>query len=299
MNFQLLNIRMIPDEVALFFRKIIDETVRLREKNKTVRPDLIHLMMLSRKGKLKYEEFVSKDGFAVVEESDVGKTGNSPNYLSNEDITAQVLVFFLGAYDTVSSLIAFVAYELAINPTIQKRLRQEIRKFGKRSDDDITYENLLEIKYLDMVITEMLRKWPPAIRLDRKCTKAFKIEPERSGEALVQLKEGDICWIPVYGIHMDPRYYPNPEVFDPERFSEDNVDNVKSATYLPFGIGPRNCIGSRFALLETKIVLYKLLLEFEFVATEKTQIPIKIKKNTAALLPEQGFHIGFKRNPLF
>ena len=99
MNFQLLNIRMIPDEVALFFRKIIDETVRLREKNKTVRPDLIHLMMLSRKGKLKYEEFVSKDGFAVVEESDVGKTGNSPNYLSNEDITAQVLVFFLGAYN--------------------------------------------------------------------------------------------------------------------------------------------------------------------------------------------------------
>ena len=59
MNFQLLNIKMIPDEVGFFFRKIIDETVSVRETSKTVHPDLIHLMMLSRKGKLKYEEFVS------------------------------------------------------------------------------------------------------------------------------------------------------------------------------------------------------------------------------------------------
>ena len=287
--------------MANFFRTIIDETVRVREEKKITRPDLIHLMMLSRKGKLKFEEYIKlpKDGFAAVEESETGRNENNPKYLTNEDITAQVLVFFLGAYDTSSSTIAFAGYELAVNPLIQKKLRQELGKAHKACDGNITYEKLLELKYLDMVISETLRKWPQGSRLDRKCTKAFEIQPERVGEQVVKLKEGDFCWIPVYGLHMDPNYFPNPDAFDPERFNDENIEKIQPCTYLPFGSGPRNCIGSRFALLETKIVLYYLLLEFEFVPTEKTQIPIKIRKDSALLLPEKGFHIGFKRSRIF
>ncbi|KAJ3665306.1 hypothetical protein Zmor_000807, partial [Zophobas morio] len=204
-----LNVKLVPDQVANFFRTIIDETVRVREEKKITRPDLIHLMMLSRKGKLKFEEYIKlpKDGFAAVEESETGRNENNPKYLTNEDITAQVLVFFLGAYDTSSSTIAFAGYELAINPIIQKKLRQELARAHKACDGNITYEKLLELKYLDMVISETLRKWPQGSRLDRKCTKAFEIQPERVGEQVVKLKEGDVCWIPVYGLHMDPNYF--------------------------------------------------------------------------------------------
>ncbi|KAJ3665307.1 hypothetical protein Zmor_000807 [Zophobas morio] len=291
-------LKIVPDRVGNFFRGIIDETIRLREEKNIIRPDLIHLLMLSRKGKLKYEDYMNlpKEGFAAVEESEIGRVVHNPNYLSNEDITAQALVFFLGGYDTISSTTSFVGYELAINPQIQQKLRQEISKTHKTYGDNITYEQLLDIKYLDMVVAETLRKWPQAIWLDRKCTKAFEITPERSGESPIKINEGDICWIPVYGLHMDPNYFPNPDVFDPERFSDENAKNIKAATFLPFGSGPRNCIGSRFALLEAKIILYNLLLEFEFVPTEETQNPIKIKRDSVLLLAEKGFPVGFKRS---
>ncbi|RZB40914.1 p450 domain containing protein [Asbolus verrucosus] len=253
--------------------------------------------MLSRKGKLKHEDYthLPEAGFAAVQESEIGKTSKNVQFLTNEDITAQALIFFFGGFDTASSLMCFLGHELAVNQHIQRRLKEEIRKLLIDTDGKITYEHLLSMKYLDMVISETLRKWPQATWLDRKCTKEFEIEPKNEGEPRLKVNVGDICWLPVYAIHKDPNYYPNPDVFDPERFSDENKDKIKPTTYLPFGIGPRNCIGSRFALLETKILMFHLLTNFDIVPTEKTQIPLKIDKNNILVLGEKGFHVGLRR----
>uniref|UniRef100_A0A1E1W0F1 unspecific monooxygenase n=2 Tax=Pectinophora gossypiella TaxID=13191 RepID=A0A1E1W0F1_PECGO len=78
-------------------------------------------------------------------------------------------------------------------------------------------------------------------------------------------------------IHMDPEYFPEPEKFDPDRFSDENKHNIKPFTFMPFGMGPRNCIGSRFALLELKVLLYSIVLNFKILKGPKTSDPIKLE----------------------
>jgi len=151
------------------------------------------------------------------------------------------------------------------------------------------------MKYLDMVVCEILRKWPPAVVVDRVCTKPYIIEPVTPDEKSIHLNVGDVLALPIQGIHRDPNFYPNPEKFDPERFSDENKDSIRPYTYIPFGAGPRNCIGSRFALLEAKALLYNLLLNFEIVPTKQTKIPLVLNKKTFNHTAEGGFWLGFKR----
>ncbi|MFB9840688.1 cytochrome P450, partial [Actinoallomurus acaciae] len=90
------------------------------------------------------------------------------------------------------------------------------------------------------------------------------------------MRKGEGLIIPVWAFHRDPKYFPNPEKFDPERFSEDNRHDINPYAYMPFGAGPRNCIGSRFALCEVKATLYQLLRQFEISPSEKTVLPIQM-----------------------
>lgn len=99
--------------------------------------------------------------------------------------------------------------------------------------------------------------------------------------------------IPVHCFHHDPEYFPNPDKFDPERFNEENRKNIDPDTYMPFGIGPRNCIGSRFALMEVKAIFYNLLQFFSFEVTEKTKIPFEYEKTIFAMKPD-GYWVGLK-----
>ncbi|GBP77547.1 Cytochrome P450 9e2 [Eumeta japonica] len=76
---------------------------------------------------------------------------------------------------------------------------------------------------------------------------------------------------------MDGRYYHDPQCFHPERFSEENMKTAKSFTFMPFGVGPRNCIGYRFALLEMKVFLYHIVLNFEIMRSDKTSEPLRLR----------------------
>lgn len=111
----------------------------------------------------------------------------------------------------------------------------------------------------------------------------------------MHLKKGDNIWIPVYAIHLDEKFYPDPEKIDPERFNDDNKKNIDPNTFLPFGIGPRNCIGSRFALLESKVLMFHLLRHFEIVPTKRSPIPLVMSHNPFQMSPKGGFRFGFKR----
>ncbi|CAD7083951.1 unnamed protein product [Hermetia illucens] len=143
-----------------------------------------------------------------------------------------------------------------------------------------------------MVISETLRKWPPAIAADRVCNKSYLIG-DKEGEG-VKLYPGDVISIPIVGLHQDPDYFPNPDKFDPERFSPENKDQIQPFTYLPFGVGPRNCIGSRFVLMETKAIIFHLLSKFTFEASPRSCIPISSDETGFTLKPEGGFWTNFK-----
>ncbi|CAH1987051.1 unnamed protein product [Acanthoscelides obtectus] len=294
--FELLKIPIFDDEIKQFFYSLVNDTIKTREEKGIVRPDMIHLLMEARKGETKQEEDnVIDTGFSTVQESNALKGKASPVEITNQDIASQVMIFFFGGFDSVSNLMCFMAHELAENPDVQDRLRDEIMQTTNACNGKLTYEALLKMKYMDMVVSETLRKWPNAVAVDRVCTKPYTVEPSKPGEIPLHLKENDVLWIPIYGLHHDYRYFPHPERFDPERFSDENKDKIIPYTYLPFGCGPRNCIGSRFALLETKAVFFHLLTQFEIVPTNKTQIPLKLDKRSFPMVAENGFWVGLKK----
>ncbi|XP_019875690.2 cytochrome P450 9e2-like [Aethina tumida] len=294
--FKLLKVKLFTKEVSTFFKDLIIETIKTREEKGIVRPDMINVLMEARKGLHKYEENSGDidTGFATVEESEIGKSNKNIS-LTDDDVTAQALIFFFAGFDAVSSLMCFMCYELGVNQDVQDKLREEVNKTLDDCEGKLTYEALMRMKYMDMVLTESLRKWPIASGTDRICTKPFTIQPVLPDEKPLHLKKNDVLFLPFFGIHRDPKYYPNPEKFDPERFNDENKVNIKPYTYLPFGVGPRNCIGSRFAIMETKAVFFHILASFKIVPVEKTVIPLRICKKNFNLTSENGFWFGLQK----
>lgn len=237
-------------------------------------------------------------GFATVDNFDLGTKQKKYTELTDEDIAAQAFLFFLAGFETVSQQMCFLAHELAAYPEIQARLHEEIVDTLEKCQNNLTYEALMRMKYLDMVVSESLRLWPNALALDRQCTKEYTIQPELPNEKPIVIKKEEVLVIPVFGLHRDPQYYPDPARFDPERFNDENKKNIQPYTYLPFGSGPRNCIGSRFALLDLKALFFYLIANFELVPVEQTQIPLKFSKTALNLTPENGFWLGFRRRML-
>ncbi|KAF5293746.1 hypothetical protein FQA39_LY03231 [Lamprigera yunnana] len=283
-------IPMINEKVRNFFTTIVKDTLKLRKEKGITRIDMLHLLIEAQKGSLTYEEAnVPETGFATVEEFEIGKVHRQRKIeVTDEIITAQVLLFFFAGFHTISTLLSFVCYELAINAEIQDRLWDEINDTLSKTNGELTYENLMSMKYLDMVISETLRKWPPSVFTERISVKPFILQPEKPNESSVFLDKGVFVTVPIGAIHKDPNYYPDPEKFDPERFSEENKHNIQPYTYLPFGGGPRNCIGSRFALLEAKLVVFEVINKFEIIPTGKTQIPLILSTSAIGPLPDDG-----------
>ncbi|XP_031341197.1 cytochrome P450 9e2-like [Photinus pyralis] len=121
------------------------------------------------------------------------------------------------------------------------------------------------MNYIENVIFETLRIHLFVSIIDRRCTRNYTIDPQHPGEKPVHLKEGDCVWIPAGAIHHDPKHYRNPQTFDPDRFGK-----KKPFSLMPFGIGPKNCVGSRFAILECKLMLVEILRYFDIVPVKKT-----------------------------
>ncbi|ERL91728.1 cytochrome P450 9e2 [Dendroctonus ponderosae] len=292
-----LRLTLFPRNPVCYFRVIIHDTIKVRIQKSIVRKDMLNLLLDTRKGITNEEEGVVETGFATVKEF---SSTNKPKakefkYLSDDDITSQALIFFFAGFDTVSTALCFVTSEIAINPDIQERLREEIIETQQANNGKLSYDALLKMKYMDMVFSEGLRKWPPAPSIDRACTKSYTIQPVRPDEKPVHLKPGDVLMLPIMGLHRDPRYYENPETFDPERFSHENKDKIRPYTYIPFGSGPRNCIGSRFAILEAKAVLYHLLLNFKIEPTKRLSVPLKLSKKTFRNTVEGGFWLRLRK----
>jgi cytochrome P450 family 6 len=117
---------------------------------------------------------------------------------------------------------------------------------------------------------------------------------EIPGTSLV-IPKGINIQLATYSLHHDPEYYPDPFKFDPERFTPEKVKARDPFTFLPFGEGPRNCIGMRFGLMQSKIGIVKLVKNFEFAPTEKTPIPMKFIPSSPFLSPVGGMCLKVKK----
>ncbi|XP_053607719.1 cytochrome P450 9e2-like [Plodia interpunctella] len=287
----LLRQSIFSEDTKMFFKDIVLSTMKNREVNNIVRPDMIHLLMEAKKGKLVHEDKTVEDanaGFATVSESAVGKKDISRVW-SDNDLIAQAVLFFIAGFETVSSVMSFCLHELTANSDIQEKLAQEIKENEIKNGGKFDYNSIQNMPYMDMVVSEILRLWPPALALDRVCVKDYNLGKahDKAPQDYI-IREGEGIGIPVWNIHRDPKYFPDPLKFDPERFSEENKHKINPLAYMPFGVGPRNCIGSRFALCEVKVMLYQLLQHFVLSPCEKTKIPPVLSKDTFNLKVEGG-----------
>nr|ABI63602.1 cytochrome P450 CYP3A70 [Macropus giganteus]ADR00354.1 cytochrome P450 CYP3A70 [Macropus giganteus] len=244
-----MDVTIFPKETLDFLTKSIKKIKEDRKKNSQKnRVDFLQLMMDSQTSK-NSEMHSQKD-------------------LSDDEILAQSVIFIFAGYETTSSVLCFLFYHLATHPEIQQKLQGEIDAVLPNKEA-VTYDALVQMEYLDMVIHEILRLYPIAGRIERVAKKTVEING-------VKIPKGTVVMVSPFVLHRDPDYWPEPEEFRPERFSKENRESMNPYVYLPFGAGPRNCIGRRFALMSMKVATSLVLQEFSFRTCKETQIPVKL-----------------------
>ncbi|XP_016073221.1 PREDICTED: cytochrome P450 3A4-like [Miniopterus natalensis] len=262
--FESFNITLFPKSVTDFFKKSVKKMKESRlQDNQKHRVDFLQLMINSQNA----------------------KEADSHKALSDLELIAQSIIFIFAGYEATSTVLCFVMYLLATHPNVQQKLQKEIDATLPNKAPP-TYDALIQMEYLDMVLNETLRLFPIAGRLERACKKDVEING-------VFIPKGTVVMVPHFILHRDPKYWSEPEEFRPERFSKENKDSINPYIYTPFGSGPRNCIGMRFATMNMKVAIVRVLQNFSFKPCKETQIPVTLDfqgtikaKEPIVLMPE-------------
>ncbi|KAK9731248.1 Cytochrome P450 [Popillia japonica] len=221
---------------------------------------------------LKYREqhkIVRNDFFESIQEYKGERFGV-------EEMLVQVGGFFVDGFVTSSAAFSFILYELAVNLDIQQRLAEEIDEFLAKHKGEVPYEAFQSLSYLN-------------------------------GVFLVEV--GTPIVVPIMALHYDEKYFPDPARFDPERHIGENKASITKGTFMPFGNkasitkgtfmpfgdGPRSCIGERFALLQGKMLLFKLLSQFEIRLNPKTKVPLTFNPQSIILVAEEGIWVDIHK----
>ncbi|GBP90646.1 Cytochrome P450 6B6 [Eumeta japonica] len=246
-----------------FFIGAIKNVLRVREQQATRTHDFADLCMgLQQKGTMRDPE----TGYEMEP--------------TDELMAAQAFFFFIAGVEPSATAMFFALFEMAKHPDIQSRVHEEIDQVFDECDGKLTFEAVTNMKYLDMVLDESMRMHPAIGNLLRRCMRDGAVLPVGN----IKVDKGTLIHLPIYAIHHDPRHYPEPEKFIPERFSQENKKNINNYAFLPFGEGHRICIGMRFARLQVKTGLVHALRHFT-VETRDAGTNIKFGKLPAQMRP--------------
>merc|ERR1719187_175731 len=182
-------------------------------------------------------------------------------------LVATAFIMLVAGYDTTGMTLSYLTHELAKNPEVQQRLQEEVDDaFDKAGGSIPDYYTIQGLPYLDQAIRETLRLHTLVSQVSRICTRDYTLPGTN-----ITVKKDNLVMVNAIGMHMDPKYYPNPEEFNPDNFSKEAKASRSPYTFLGFGQGPRSCIGMRFALLEAKVAMVMLLRRFTFVRGARTE----------------------------
>ena len=174
----------------------------------------------------------------------------SDGRMTDRQVRDEALTLFLAGHETTATALTWTFYLLSQSPEVELKLREELAAvLGGRAPG---YEDLPQLTYTEMVLAESMRLYPPAWAVGRMVKKQYRLYNH-------QLSPGAICIMSPYVMHRHPRYYPDPERFDPQRFTAEAKQSRPKFAYFPFGGGPRVCIGERFAWMEGVLLLATIL----------------------------------------
>ncbi|CAH1181322.1 unnamed protein product [Phyllotreta striolata] len=273
-----LNLRLSDKRMEDFFSKVVKDLVEYREKNNVYRKDFMHLLIQL------------KNMGETLDNEKLTNTTTNKKHLTIQEMTVQAITFYIAGFETAASTMSFALLELALHQDIQDRLRKEIHTVLKKYDGKITYEGIMEMEYLNMVLQESMRKNTVGGLITRSCTKAYKIP----GTDVI-IEPNTEVQIPATAIHWDPEYYPEPEKFDPERFSAKNKANIPNCAYIPFGEGPRICIGLRFGKINTLLGICFIISKYRVTLNNKTRLPIELIVSKFVHTPKGGIWLNLEK----
>ncbi|XP_045904160.1 cytochrome P450 4V2 [Micropterus dolomieu] len=216
-------------------------------------------------------------------------TDEDGNRMSHQDIQEEVDTFMFRGHDTTAASMNWALHLLGSHPEVHSKVQQELQEVFGTSDRHVTTEDLKKLKYLECTIKEALRLFPSVPFFARSIGEDCHING-------FKVPKGANAIVITYALHRDPRYYPEPEEFRPERFLPENSVGRPPYAYIPFSAGLRNCIGQRFALMEEKVILASILRKFNVEACQKREDLQPLGE--LILRPEKGIWIKLeKRKP--
>ncbi|KTF92719.1 hypothetical protein cypCar_00024555 [Cyprinus carpio] len=206
--------------------------------------------------------------------------------LTHKDIQEEVDTFMFEGHDTTAAAMNWAIHLLGSHPEVQRKAQQELFEVFGESERPINTEDLKKLRYLECVIKESLRLFPSVPFFARTICEDTKINGYK-------VPKGANVIIITYSLHRDPRYFPDPEEFRPERFLPENCVGRHPYAFIPFSAGLRNCIGQRFAIMEEKVILASILRYFNIVACQKREELRPVGE--LVLRPERGIWITLER----
>jgi len=211
-----------------------------------------------------------RDDLDDLDENDVGEkrrlafldlmleTAHYTNQITDEEIKNQVDTIMFEGHDTTAAGSSFVLCMLGIHKDVQEKCYQEIHRIFGDSDRPATFADTLEMKYLERVIFETLRMYPPVPIIARKVNQDVKLATIDS-----VIPAGTTVVIGTYKIHRRGDIYKDPDTFNPDNFLPENTQNRHYYAYIPFAAGPRSCVGRKYAMLKLKVLLSTILRNYK------------------------------------
>jgi len=280
-----IDMPFLNKDATLFFANMVLQSIEQRKKDGTRRNDLIdHVLDVMAKESKKETDLKN-----LEEEGDEGAVDSGVSHHWTQDEVKEVLVansllMFLAGFDTVSSTASVMLHFLAKNQHVQEKLYQEISNaIQEYGDEKLDYATIMKLPYLDMVLLESHRCYP-VTHLDRASGTDYKVP----GTDIV-IPKNTFVRIPVPAIGKDAKYFPDPETFNPENFTEEKKAERHSFAYGGFGQGPRNCIAKRFATMEVKIAVARIVAKFNVLPCEKTVDELIPDPKSRSFLPKGDF----------
>jgi cytochrome P450 len=201
--------------------------------------------------------------------------------MPDELILSESMQLLVAGHETSSNALSWMLYLLSSRPDCLDRVRQEFDSV--LGEAPLSHGDVSKFEFATQVIQEALRLYPPFWMIDR-----MAVADDRVGD--VAIPRGSMVVVYVYGAHHAPRYWQNPENFDTERFTKANDKLRTPFTYLPFGGGPRGCIGGNYAMLQILMILSDLLRKYDFQLVPGQMIEAR---PMVILRPKHGIRMTF------
>ncbi|KAL1470629.1 hypothetical protein MTO96_024126 [Rhipicephalus appendiculatus] len=264
------------------FASLGEQTAKVIQQRKNDpalrKPDILQNLLDA-----EYVEAEESTDFIDFKAANAGAKARS---LTTEEIITSAAVLFVAwvsiRFETTATALSYISYCLAKYPDVQERLRQEV--VGVVSNQGtLDYDTVMrKLKYLGQVVDETLRLYPAGLTF---VTRKAKDDFEYNG---VNFKAGTCFMAAVYQLHTDSRYFPNPLEFNPDRFSPENEAKLKKAAYIPFGAGPRSCVGTRLGLLQLRYTVARIVQNFRLTLGPSQNGTLEIGQYATVSTPARG-----------